>query len=324
MKRFVKLILLTAMLAASGGLAAQAQEYPNQPIRLVVASTPGGLMDPFGRTIGDWLQKAWGQPVLLEHKPGAGGLLSGDFVAAAKPDGHTLWLTYGGPLVNVPAFGQTRYDVERDFSPVAMLVTVPNVVVVPAALPVKTLPELVALSKSRSGGLNYGSAGVGASQHMSGELFKLLTGANLTHIPYKGAAGAITDLVAGRIDVMFTNIPPVMPHIQAGLLRPIAVTVPNRADVLPDVPTPDEAGIRNFHVTGLVAIMAPANVPKDILARLNSEINKAMASEEGKRITAASGGQFTATSIEGLARFLRDEQVIWKRVIAENKIVLEN
>lgn len=311
-------LFVASMLAAAG---TNAQEFPNQPIRLIVATTPGGLMDPFGRTVGDWLQKKWGQPVLMEHKPGAGGQLSGDYVAAAKPDGYTLWLTFNGPMIALPAFGKTQYNLDRDFVPVALLVRTPYAVVVPTSLGVKTLQELIALSKSSKNGLNYGTAGVGTGAHIGSEMFRSLSGANVTHVPYKGGTAAVADLVAGRIQMMITNVPPVLPHIQAGTLRALAVTVNRRIDLLPDVPTSAEAGLPGLMTTGFVAIMAPKGTPKEIVQRLNTEINNAMESAEGRKIAAAAGGQIASGSVADFEAFVKDETRVWTKLITENKIV---
>ncbi|MGE0153692.1 MAG: Bug family tripartite tricarboxylate transporter substrate binding protein [Reyranellaceae bacterium] len=319
MKRFAWIGLLFAALLAASGV--RAQGFPTEPIRIIVATTPGGLMDPFGRTAGDWLQKKWGQPVLLEHKPGAGGQLSGEYVAAAKPDGHTLWLTFNGPLIALPAFGKTRYQVERDFVPVALLARTPYAVVVPASLPVRSLKDLVALSKSTKDGLNYGTAGVGTGSHIASEMLRSLSGANMVHVPYKGATAAVSDLVAGRIQMMITNIPPVLPHIQAGMLRALAVTVPQRVELLPDVPTGAEAGFPDLLTTGFIAIMAPSATPKEIVQRLNAEINSAMESAEGRKVAAAAGGQIAPGSTDEFAAFLREDTRVWTKLIKENNIV---
>ncbi|MGE0154225.1 MAG: Bug family tripartite tricarboxylate transporter substrate binding protein [Reyranellaceae bacterium] len=323
MKHIINVCLLVAMLATTSTTVAQAQDYPNRPIRIILATTPGGMLDPFGRLIGDGLQQAMGQPVLMEHKPGAGGMLGGDLVAASKPDGYTIWLGSVGPLALLPAFGKTTYDVDKDFTPVTLLLTTPNVLVVPVTLPVQSISELVALAKNTQGGLSYASGGVGTSFHLAGELFRASTGANITHIPYKGTAVAVADLIAGRVQFMFSNVSSVLAHINAGQLRPLAVTAPKRLALLPQVATTDEIGMKGFYTGGFLAIMAPAHTPEAIVRRLNLEINKIMTSEVGRKTVAAHAGDDATGSPEDLAKYLRTERAIWSKVIADNAIPFE-
>ncbi|MGE0153668.1 MAG: Bug family tripartite tricarboxylate transporter substrate binding protein [Reyranellaceae bacterium] len=312
---------LLAAVALAGPAGAQA--YPNQPVRMVIATTPGGMIDPFVRLIGDQFQKELGQPIVMEFKPGAGGLLGGQYVAKAKPDGYTLWLSSVGPLALNPALGNAPYDVQRDFTPIAMMFTTPNVLVVPAALPVKSIPDLVKLSKDKPEGLSYASGGVGASHHLAGELFRSVTGGNFTHIPYKGTTGVTTDLVAGRVQFYFSNVSPVVPLIEAGQLRALAVTSPKRLSLLPNVPTSDEAGLPKFYTGGFLAVVGPAGMPEDMVRKINGVVNRAMQTPEGRKLTLDNAGDPLEGPPETLAKFLVDERAKWTKVVKDNNIKVD-
>lgn len=298
-----------------------AQSYPTKPIYLVIPSAPGGLTDAFGRLIGDALNKAWGQPVVLDHRPGANGIVGTDYVAKAHPDGHTLLLGSAGPLAtNEWMYATMPYSSQRDFAGVATVVTFPNVLVVHPSVPATNVKELIALAKKNPGKLNFGSAGIGASHHLSGELFKLMTGAEIVHVPYKGSAPALTDLIGGHIQMMFSNVPAAVGHIQNKALRPLAVTSKGRNKALPDIPTVDESGVPGYSMSSWVILVAPAKTPPEILERLNKEVVKAMASPEALKRLQAEGAETSTASPKEMDAFLKTENDKFKKIVKEANI----
>ena len=286
----IKKIAAYAMMTVSAGLfgtqlvlAQSPVNYPVKPIRLVVPFTPGGSTDILARAIGLELTKAWGQPVVIENVPGAGGSIGADKVAKAPADGYTLLMGHIGTLaVNPSLYPNLPYDPVKNFAPVAWVARVPNVLVVHPSVKATTVQELVALAKSKPGQLNYGSGGNGSASNLATEYFKMQTGTSLLHIPYRGTAPAVTDLVGGQIQVLFTGAPAVMGQIKSGQVRALAVSSPKRMDALPDLPTVADAGYKNFEADQWYGVVAPAGTPKDIVAKLNSQINQSLNSAELK------------------------------------------
>ena len=274
----IKKIAVYAMMTASAGLfgtqlvlAQSLANYPAKPIRLVVPFTPGGSTDILARAIGLELTKAWGQPVVIENVPGAGGSIGADKVAKAPADGYTLLMGHIGTLaVNPSLYPNLPYDPVKNFAPVAWVARVPNVLVVHPSVKATTVQELVALAKSKPGQLNYGSGGNGSAANLATEYFKMQTGTSLLHIPYRGTAPAVTDLVGGQIQVLFTGAPAVMGQIKSGQVRALAVSSPKRMDALPDLPTVADAGYKDFEADQWYGVVAPTGTPKDIVAKLNS------------------------------------------------------
>jgi tripartite-type tricarboxylate transporter receptor subunit TctC len=310
-------------IAAAGAIAfacpwlATAQPaYPSQAIKIIIPSTPGGLSDPVVRFLGDHLQKAWGQPVVMDHRAGAGGIVGLQQLIRAAPDGHTLALCSSGPLIMTPAMNaSTPYVVTRDLAPVGSLLTFDNVLVTPLGFAPNTVAEIIALAKEKPGSVNFASAGIGASHHLSGELFKKLAGVNITHVPYKGTAPAQTDVVAGQVQLMFANLPAALPLIKAGRLKAIAVTGPRRSPELPAVPTMQEAGVPGFVVVTAVALYTSAGVPQDIIQRINAEVNRAWQTPEGKKLLATQHLTFTPGTPADLAGWYAEENAKWTAVI---------
>lgn len=304
--------------------SAQAQDYPNKPIKVIVPAVAGGMTDGFVRIIGDNYQKAWGQPVVMEHRGGAGGIIATQYVATSPADGYTLMLGNIGPLsLNQSLYTSIPYDAEKDLAPIALVATYQNILVVHPSLPVRNVKELIELAKSKPGKLSFASAGVGQSHHLSGEMFKSQTGVDMVHVPYKGGAPAVTDLVGGHVDMMFSNIPLVLQHIRSGALRALAVTGPQRSTALPDVPTMIESGLPNYNVISWLALVAPAKTPPQIIKRLNDMAIKALNSEEGRKHLETISAEAGIGDASYLAKFMADERVKWEKIIKAAHIKLE-
>ena len=264
------LIAVAALLLASTAAA----QYPDKPIRLVVPFAPGGVTDTSGRIVAEALAKRLGQPIVVENKAGASGNIGTQGVVNATPDGYTLVLGFDGTLViNPHVFANFPFDVVRDLEPVGKIGDATLIIVAHPSFPAKTLPEMIAYSKKEAGGLSYGTSGVGGTPHIAGELLKLRTGANLTHVPYKGGGQAMTDALGGNIPIVYTAIAGAMQHVKAGRLVPIAVSSAKRSPSLPDVPTFIEGGVPDFEASSWVAILAPAKTPKAVIEKLNRELN---------------------------------------------------
>ena len=315
-----------ALGAAAAGLVAAwpatAQDaWPNRPIRLVIPFTPAGTTDLVGRLAAERLSARLGQQVVVENRPGAGGNVGAEFVARAEADGHTLLLTtIGTGAINFAVYGDKMPYRPSDLAAVGLLVKVPNVLMVANDLPARTVAELVALSKSRPGGLNYGSAGIGSSPHVCTELFNIMTGARLTHVPYRGSAPMLTELMAGRVEAGMDNIPSSLAFIKEGKLRAVATTGAARSAVLPDVPTLDEAGVKGFEATAWFGILAPAGTPRAVVERLGRETDAAVRDPAFRTRIDPLGGDppgLTAdggTSPAAFEAFLAAERRKWQEV----------
>jgi tripartite-type tricarboxylate transporter receptor subunit TctC len=307
--------------AALWVVRAVAQPYPSRPITIVVPSAAGGLSDAFVRLIGDTIQGAWGQPVVMDPRSGAGGIIGTQVVANAAPDGYTLLMGNIGPLaINPTLYSSLPYDVETQLAPVALVATYPNVLVVNPSLPIHSIADLIRYAKEKPGTLNFASAGIGQSQHLSGEMFKSMADIDIVHVPYKGTGPALTDLLSGSVQMMFSNVPAAVPYIESGKLRAIAVTGLTRSKALPQVPTVNEAGLPGYDVVSWLALMVPAKTPDEIIARLHAEVAKALASPAGQRHLAAVGADAGSGSPQAVARFLKEEQAKWSKVIKEANV----
>jgi tripartite-type tricarboxylate transporter receptor subunit TctC len=294
---------------------AKAQTFPNKTVRLVVPFAAGGSTDIIGRTVGQKLSEIWGQPVVVDNRPGGSTVIGTDLVAKAPPDGHTMLIT-PAPFTIVPSLiAKLPYDPARDFEPVSLINTTPLVVVVHPGVPAKSVKELVALAKRRPGTLNYGSSGSGGSNHLAGELFNAMAGVKMVHIPYKGNAPALADLVGGHVDVVFNGLTSAMPLIKSGKLRPLAVTSLNRAGALPDMPTLDELGLKGFQAVAWNGLTAPARTPKEIVARINADLLKVIRSPDLVERLRTEGSDPVGNSPAEYAAFLRDEIAKWRKVI---------
>ena len=310
---------------AAAGLArpARAQEaWPSRPIRLVVPFTPAGTTDIVARLAAERLGPLLGQPVVVENRAGAGGNVGGEFVARAEPDGHTvLFTTIGTGAINFAVYAERMPYRPQDLAAIGLLTRVPNVLMVAPDLPVRTVTELVALSKARRGGLNYGTAGIGSSPHVCGELFKMQTGADLTHVPYRGSAPMLTELMAGRVEAGMDNIPSSLAFIRDGKLRALATTGATRSPVLPEVPTMQEAGLAGFEATAWWGILAPAATPRAVVARFGEAVDR-VAREPGFRQRLAEFGAEPAgltpeggSTPEAFDAFLKAEREKWAEVV---------
>ncbi len=319
-RRALQAVALAAALAAGSAFA---QPWPSKPITLVVPFPAGGTTDVLARALADKLQQSLGQPVIVESKPGAGATLGADVVAKARPDGHTLLVGAVHHTIATSVYKKLPYDFQRDLTPVTMIALVPNVLVVNANNPAKTVADLVKQAKAEPGKLSFGSNGNGTAQHLIGTQFENLTGTEIMHIPYKGSGPLVTDLIGGQITMSFDTITPVLPHIKSGKLRPLAVTTAKRAAALPDVPTLDEAGVKGIDTGTWFGVLAPAATPKDIVARLNAEMVKAIHSPDFKQRMAEIGAEPIGNSSEQMAAQIRAETDKFAKLVKDAKVTIE-
>ena len=315
MMRFLQRWTIGALLACFA-TGAWAQAYPTKPIRLVVPFPAGGTTDILARGVAHKLSETLGQPVIVDNRPGAAGNIGADIVAKSPPDGYTLLMgTVGTHAINASLYAKMPYDHVKDFTPVILVAGVPNVLVVYPPLPVNSVQDLIKLAKSKPGQLNFASSGSGTSIHLSGELFKTMAGVDMTHVPYKGSAPALTDLMGGQVQLMFDNLPSALPQIKGGKLRAIAVTSLQRAPALPDVPTIAESGLPGFESSSWFGVLGLANTPPAIVARLNAEINKWLQSPEAKESLVAQGANAGGGTPEQFAAHIRAETEKWAKVV---------
>lgn len=312
-----------ALALAAVATGAAAQQYPSKPVRFVVPFAAGGPNDIQARLLGEKLGQRLGQQFIVDNRGGAGGNIGMEIVAKAPPDGHTLVIATVGTWAVNPHLYKLPYDVIRDFAPIIQVSTSPAVLVVHPSMPAKNVKELVALAKSKPGQLNYGSSGVGGLGHISGALFCLMSGTKMVHIPYKSSAPSLTDLIAGQIEVLFNNAISTVPHIKSGKARALAVTSIKRTPALPDLPTIDEAGIKGYDNSSWSAIAAPAGTPKEIITRLNSELNQILKLPDIQEKSAAGGATIIAGTPEQFAAYLKSEVAKFARVVKEAKITAQ-
>ena len=304
--------------------SAQAQAFPARPIRLIVPFGPGSTVDIMARALAQPLYEQTGQSVVVENKPGAGGTVGVDVIAKAPKDGYTIGIGTTGPLTINPAL-QSRmpFDTLTDLAPVSLIATGPNAVLVNPSVPAKNVKELLAYARANPGALNFASAGVGSTNHLAGELFKSVAGIQMVHVPYKGNGEALADLMAGRVQVLFSGLPPVMSQVQAGKARVLAIAGPTRAAALPDVPTVAEAGLPGAEVLVWYGVLAPTGTPKEVLARLNAEVVKAMARPDIRTRFADAGSDAASSTPEEFSRMIRADLAKWKKVITTANIKVE-
>jgi tripartite-type tricarboxylate transporter receptor subunit TctC len=321
MNRRHQLLLLSALALGHAPLALAQDAWPAKPIRLVVPFAAGGTSDILGRTIGDKLQAALKQTVIIDNKAGAGGVIGADVVAKSAPDGYTVLLgTIASHAINPALQPKMPYNAATDFAPVILLGSISNVLLVGAEQPFKNVKDLIAAAKAKPGSIAFASAGQGSSQHMSGETFKLLAGAELTHVPYKGSAPAVQDVIGGQIPMSFETVTVALPHIQSGKVRALAVTSAARSPALPNLPTLQEAGVPGFDVASWQALYAPAGTPPAIVQRLNAEVEKILAQPDVKAKMEGLGLVHTANTPEQFTAFGRAELTKWAKVVKEGKV----
>ena len=306
---------------ASGGVLAQA--FPAKPISLVVPFPPGGTTDVLARALAERLAPALGQPVIVENKPGAGAAIGADHVVKAKADGHVLLVGAVHHTIASSVFKKLPYDFQKDLAPITTIAMVPNVLVVNANTPAKNVNELVALLKAKPDQASYGSNGNGTAQHLIGTQFQGMTGTKVTHIPYKGSGPLATDLLGGQILMSFDTITPVLPHIKAGKLRPLAVTTDTRSAALPDVPTLAEAGLAGFNIGTWFGVLAPAATPRDVVARLNAEMVKIIKSPEFVKRMDDIGAQPVGNKADEMARQIKEETEKFAALVKAGNVTVE-
>ena len=310
-------IVALALVASGSAALAQTPRFPVKPVRMLVGFAPGGATDIIARFISPGLADGLGQSVVVENRPGASSLIAGELVAKAPPDGHTVLMTTQTLMTSGMIERRPYPDIVNDFASVALCATSALLFVVNPSLPVKSVKELIALARARPGELNYGSGGVGTTPHLSGELLATMARLKLVHVPYKGEAPAIIDVIAGHLPMMFSNVTASMAFVQAGKLRALAVTGPTRTPAVPGMPTMGEAGLPGFEVVGFFGVLAPAGTPREIVARLNSEIAKVLARPDIKERFASQALEPADKSPEQFNEYLRSEAVRWGKLIQE-------
>lgn len=313
MRCFAELIVVAVLLGAGGTLA---QDYPNKPIRLVVPFPPGGPADILARAIGQPLSENWGQRVVVDNRSGAGGIIGSDIAAKAAPDGYTLLVGFVGThAINPSLYSKLPYDNVKDFEPVGRVATATIILVVHPSVPANSVRELISVAKAKPNVLTFGSPGNGTPQHLAGELFNTMAGVKMVHIPFKGAAPAIVDLLAGQVSVIFSSAPPALPHIATGKLRALAVTSAKRSSVAPDLPTIAESGLPGYEVVNWYGIFTPSRTRKEIVAKLNAEILKILnMSDVKERLSSVGIETFNSTPAQ-FAIFIKEETEKWAKVV---------
>jgi tripartite-type tricarboxylate transporter receptor subunit TctC len=314
-------LALAASVTLMGSAAFAQQDYPSRPIRLLVPFAPGGGTDAAARVISKKLSENLGQSIVVDNKGGAGGNIAAAEVAKAEPDGYTLFFGAIGPLsINPSLYRKLQFDPLKDFAPITMAVVFSNVLVAHPSVAANNVQELIAAAKSSPGTLNYGSSGTGGVGHLAGELFNNMAEVDLVHVPYKGGGPAMIDLIGGQIQLVFATAPTAIEHVRAGQIKALGVTSSKRMEALPDVPTIAEAGLSGYEVTNWYCFVAPAATPEEIIAKLNDEIRKAMASPEVNDALLAQGMEPTPTSPGELGTFIRSETEKWAQIIKERNI----
>ncbi len=313
---------IVAGLALAG--PAKAQDYPSKPIRLVVPFAAGGATDVLARLVGERLTASLGQQVVVDNRPGAGGNIGSDLVARAEPDGYTILMgAVGTHAINPSLYPKMPYDPVKDFAPVTLVASVPNVLVVNPEVPANSVQELIDLAKAKPGELNFASSGNGTSIHLSGELFKAMTGTDIVHVPYKGSGPAVTDLLGGQVQMMFDNMPSSLPHVKAGKLRALGVTSAKRSPALPEVPTIAEAGVPGYDATSWFGILAPAGTPEPVVTRLQGAIVQALGEPEMRQRMADLGAEPVGDTPAEFGQFIAAEIAKWAKVVNDAGVKLE-
>lgn len=311
--RWIGGMLAALMIAAP----AWAQPYPTKPIRMVVPSAPGSGPDLIARVVAQKLTESLGKPVVADPRPGAGGSLGAEIVAKSPPDGYTLIMgSAGSHSVNTALYPKLPYDALKDFAPVSLVSTAPNILIVHPSMPVKTVKDLVALAKAKPGDLTFGSGGNGSTAHLSGELFRVLAKVNMVHVPFKGAPAAVIGVMTGEISLAILNLPPALPHVRSGKLKALGVSTATRSSAVPDIPTIAEAGLPGYDAGTWYGLLAPAGTPGEIIARLNAELVKGLRSAEMKKRIAAEGGDVIGGTPDEFTAVIKRDIEKWTRVVA--------
>jgi tripartite-type tricarboxylate transporter receptor subunit TctC len=307
---------LLALCASTGAQAAESNAFPSKALRFVVPFPAGGPLDIAARVIAQELARNWKQAVVIDNRPGAGGNIGADFVAKSAPDGYTILMgAVSTHAINVSLYRKLPYDPVADFSPVTLVTTVPNVLVVHPALPAQNVRQLIALAKARPGQLHFASGSTGSAGHLAGELFNTMAGVQMTHVPYKGAAPAVTDLLGGHVELMFDNLASALPNVQANRVRALAVTTKNRAPQMPTLPTLAEAGLAGFDIGTWFGVLAPAATPRDVVTALNTEIVRALNAPATKERFSALGAVPTGGAPEQFAALIKSEIAKYEKIV---------
>lgn len=327
MSNTLKALMAGLLLATGASVSAQTassgsgQAWPVKPVRMVVGYPAGGSVDIVARLVGQKLGETLGQTFVIENRSGAAGNIGTEYVARAAPDGYTLLMASSPALAsNIHLYAKLPFDPVKDFAPIILIVNQPNVLVLHPSVPATSVKEFIALAKARPGAMTFGSSGVGASQHMAAEMFMSMTGVNMVHVPYKGGAPALIDLVGGQIDVMFETAPTAIPYVKSGKLKGLAVTTMQRSGMLPNVPTLNEAGLKGFEFRGWIGLLAPAAVPKDIVTRLNAEIQKYLTTGDLKGKLMEYGLDVAGGTPEQFAAFMREDSARYGKIVKAAKI----
>jgi tripartite-type tricarboxylate transporter receptor subunit TctC len=307
-------VLVTAVLAFA--FPAQADTFPSRTVKLVVPFPPGGPLDATGRAIAQKLTEAWGQSVIVENKPGAGGNIGAGYVAKSAPDGYTVVMgALSTHAVNPSLYPKMPFDAQRDFAPITLVAITPNVLVVNPSLPVHSVKELIAYAKANPGKLSFGSGSIGSAGHLAGELFKVDAGVDMVHVPYKGAAPAMQGLLAGDTQLMFDNLASAMSQVKAGKLRALAVTSAERSKLVSDLPTMAEAGVPGFDISTWYGLLAPAGTPPDLIAKWNADVTKILSAPEMRERLATQGAEAAPDSPADFAKFIASELVKYAKIV---------
>ena len=312
-----------ALVAVALAAPAGAQSYPSKPVRFILPFPPGGPTDILGRIIGQRLAVQLNQPVVPENRPGAGGNVGTEFGAKQPADGYAIVLASPSLSISPGLYKKLGYDPVKDFAPITLVAQIPNVLLVHPSVPVKTLKEFVQLAKAHPGKLNFGSGGLGTSNHLGSEMLKGLTGINMVHVPYKGSNEAMIGMIGGHVDMVVIGVPPTLPHIKAGRVRPLAVLTAERLPYLPDVPASKEAGVANYEVITSYGILAPAGTPREVINRLNAEWLKIAVMAETKERMSGAGYEPMTSTPEQYGEFIKTEMVRWAKVIKDANVKIE-
>jgi tripartite-type tricarboxylate transporter receptor subunit TctC len=320
MEEWMQFKLIHALALVAGMFAithTNAQQYPAKQVRIVVGFVPGGGSDFIARLVGQKLTESFGRPVIVENRPGAGAAIATELVAKAPADGYTLLLASAGPMGIVPALSpKTPYDALKDFDAITLVVIMPFVTTVHPSLPVKNMKELIALARARPGQLNFGSPGHGSTNHLSGEMLKLMAKIDITHVPYKGVAAAMADVMAGQIQILSGDLTTLLPQVKSGRLRAIAVTSAKRSSFAPEIPSYAESGVPGYDTSGWFGIVVPAGTPRAIADRLNAEIVKGITTPDSRERLGTLGGDVIANTTAEFAAFIRADHVKWAKLVA--------
>ena len=315
--------MMCAAIAAAASAPAMAQDFPVRPIRIIVAYTPAGATDILARAVGQKMSEYWGQPVIVDNRPGAAGNIGTEIAAKSAPDGYTLLMaTAGTHGINPGLYRKLNWD-PKEFTGVSLVAMVPNILVVNTALPVKSVKELIAYAKANPGKLSYGSPGLGSTAHLSMELFKSMTGTNMIHVPYKGSAGVMADVMSGQIALTMDNIPPYLPQVKAGKLRALAVSPAKRTPAAPEIPTVAEAGVPGYDSGAWFGIVAPAGTPKPVIDKLAHETQRILKLPDVRERIGALGAEVVGDTPEEFNAFMKSELAKWAKVIKEANVELQ-